>query len=111
MCACVCVCVCVRRVCVHALCVCVCVCECPDQCSLRACRKADRPSMMSRMPMVRTAQNAHSAKMMTQPMMGVAMAILKPYMVNTIFHSTSDNSVRGEGRRERETLKWKREKG
>ena len=77
---------------------------CGYQCSLRACKKADSPSITSRMPIVRTAQNAHRQKMMAQPTRRTLIAILKPYIVNTMFHSTSESSVQREreGGRERE---------
>ena len=69
---------------------------CGYQCSLRACKKADSPSITSRIPMVRTAQNAHRQKMMAQPTSWTLIAILKPYIVNTMFHSTSESSVQRE---------------
>lgn len=59
------------------------------QCSRRACRKAERPSMMRRMATVRTAK---TAKMMKTPTSPPQPRMLRPILI-TMVQSTSDSSV------------------
>ena len=61
------------------------------QCSLRVCRKAESPSISSKMPTVRQAQGMNTRKITTQP---AKPSIVVP-MENTMVHSTSDSSVTG----------------
>ena len=60
------------------------------QCSLRACRKAERPSMIRRMATVRTA---NTAKMMKTPPRPPQPRVRRPMCI-TIVQSTSDSSAR-----------------
>ena len=60
-----------------------------NQCSLSVCKKADNPSIHSRITMVATAQNANRLKMIIQPQYAL---IFKPSR-RTMFHNTSDNSA------------------
>lgn len=59
------------------------------QCSRRACRKAERPSMMRRMATVRTAKTAKMMKTPTSP----PQPRLRRAMLITMVQSTSDSSV------------------
>lgn len=59
------------------------------QWSLSVCRKADSPSMHSRITTVATAQKANSGKMRKQP----HHAFLFSPIRSTMFHSTSDSSA------------------
>lgn len=63
----------------------------PYQCSRRACRKAESPSMMRRMATVRTANMAKIMKTPTRP----PQPLRRRPMFITMVHSTSDSSARG----------------
>lgn len=69
-------------------CMCVCV-ACPYQCSRRAWRNAERPSMTRRMVTVRTAKAAKVTASRTEPIPEVTLRAT----CRTIFHSTSDSST------------------
>jgi len=75
------------------VCVCVCVCVCgvhTYQCNLRACRKADRPSMINR---INTVSVAKKAKMIDRGMNPPKLLEARPMCI-TIDHKTSESSVR-----------------
>ena len=59
------------------------------QCSLSVWRKAESPSINSRMATVSTAHGANTMKMATAP---TGPSIFSP-VANTMDHSTSDNST------------------
>lgn len=65
-------------------------CSHAHQCSRRACRNAERPSMIRRMATVRTA---NMAKMIKTPMSPPQPRTRRPMFI-TMVQSTSDNSVR-----------------
>lgn len=60
------------------------------QCKRRVCKKADKPSIMTKMARVKTAQAANTTYSMIEP---VASELWRP-LDNTMFHNTSDNSGR-----------------
>lgn len=58
------------------------------QCNLRACKKADSPSMINR---INTVSVAKKAKMIDRPMNPLKFLEAKPMCI-TIDHKTSDSS-------------------
>lgn len=72
--------------CEYTVCVCVCV---SNQCRRRACRKADSPSMTSRMATVRMAK---AAKMIERPKNPPPLRDDRPKCM-TMDHRTSDSSA------------------
>lgn len=66
------------------------------QCRRKACRKADKPSMTSRMATVSTA---NAAKMMKMVMRPVQLLLLSPLSI-TMVQRTSDSSARRKNRKQ-----------
>lgn len=62
---------------------------CTYQCNLRACKKADSPSMIKR---IHTVSVAKKAKMNDRPMNPLKFLEAKPICI-TIDHKTSDSSA------------------
>lgn len=65
------------------------------QCRRKACRKADKPSMTSRMATVSTAK---AAKMMKTTMSPTQLLLFNPLCI-TIVQRTSDNSAKGNNKK------------
>lgn len=60
------------------------------QCKRNVCKKADKPSIMTKIDKVKPA---HAAKIKKRIIPPTQLSLCKPFD-NTMFHNTSDNSVR-----------------
>lgn len=61
-----------------------------NQCKRKVCRNADKPSMRTKIPTVRTAQNAKIAHKITPPNHDSDFSPI----CKTMVHKTSDNSAK-----------------